>query len=389
MEYSRSLGLLMLLLIPAGLFAQEAADVESLHWGWVVVRPDANVLGAYDNRVLFDETTEDASSDFYTEVAGGVSLNNLPARYNLSARAQYGYRFHSDNIDLNDDFYTVGGAVGTDQNPFKWGLSANMDKSLNYNTFYNPSTGEGPDSILTDGPNRRSIARGNMAYEKQLSEKTSIMPNYDAQHYYQEFQDFGTAEWQIHSVGIELRREHSAKTRFTVGGGYSLQVNDDEEGYIGMVEVGVESSMSDKISWRVSLGFSAAEYELSGSDQGGISNFRGVWQATEKVSAYIFGGNDYQPGYDGAARIVYRAGYGANWQLATRWTLSGSVLHDYQDSLGSDKASPGVGEVRHFFNANTGYKISKRFLLSLNGSYVNDEYAKNQTVASLGLNYSY
>jgi len=390
MKRFRLVGRLILLLIPVGLFAQEVADTEGFQWGSVYVRPEASVLEAYDDRVLFDPVSGKSQSDFYTEAAAGVALNNLPARYNLSANARYGYRFYSDSVDLNDDFYDGGAAIGTDQNPFKWGLSADVTKSLNYNTTYDPSTGNGPDSILTDQPNRRSIVQGNMAYEKQISEKGSLTPGYNVQHYFQEFEGPGTAEWQIHNASLLYRHEHSEKTKFTAEGSYGLQVNDDEDGRIGTVEVGAESSMSDKVSWRASAGFSVADYELSGSGYGGILNLHVVWQATEKVSAYVFGGNDFQPGYGGgAARMVYRAGYGADWQFATRWSVSGTALHDYQESLNDNNPSLGTGEVRHFFVAQCGYTITRKLLLSFSGSYINDEFEADQTVLSLNLGYRY
>jgi len=380
------------LLFPSGLFAQDAADMRGIQWGGVYIGPEASVLEAYDNRVLPDEVSGDSTSDFYTEVAAGISLYNLPARYALSADARYGYRFYSENTDQNDDFYNTGVAVSTDGTPFRWGLSADVDKSLSYDTFYDPSSGEGPGSILTDQPNRRSVAQGNIAYEKQLTEKTSIMPGYDAMHYFQEFQDSSTAEWQIHNADIELRHEYSTKTSFTVGGGYSLQVNDDEEGYIGTVEVGVEGSMGDKTSWRGSVGVAAADYEVSGSDQSGIFDLRVVWQATEKVSAYIFGGNDYQPGYggygSGAARQVYRAGYGADWRFSRRWALGGTVLHDYEQELGSGDGSI-YGGVRHFFSAQCRYNITGKLVLFLEGSYAKDEMPTDQAIISARLSYAY
>jgi len=377
------------LLLPIGLVAQESTESEGFHWGPVLVRPEASVLEAYDDRVRLNAAGA-ASSDFYTEAAAGVSLNNLSARYDLSADVRYGYRFYSEQTDLNDDFYGTGAAIASSQNPFKWGLSGDVEKSLNYNTAYDPSTGDGPGSILVDAPNRRSIIRGHLAYEKQVSEKISIVPGVNAQHYFQEFQDSSTAEWQIYNASVRLQHEYSPKTQFTVEGSYSAQVNDDENGNIASVEIGAASKMSDKISWRASVGFSAANYEISGSSQGGVFNLRAVWQPTEKLSAYIFGGNDYQPGYDGGgARMVYRAGYGANWQVVERWTLGGSVLHDYQDSLGGGPASPGVGEVRHFFNAQCFFNMTEKLLLAFRASYVNDEFPEDQTVLSLSLGYKY
>jgi len=390
MDCPRPVVLLMLLLMPGWLFAQEAADPEGFRWGPVRIVPEARVLEAYDNRVRYNDVSGDASGDFYTEVVGGLSLNNLSARYNLSANARYGYRFYFDNTDLDDDFYDAGIAVASSQNPFKWGLSGDVAKSLNYNTAYDPSTGDGPGSILVDGSSRRSIIRGHLAYEKQVSDKISIIPGLSAQNYYQEFQDFSAAEWQTYNANVQLKHEYSTKTQFTLEGGYSAQVNNDEDGHIVSVEVGAASKMNDKISWQASVGFSAADYEVSGASQGGILNLRAAWQATEKVSAYVFAGNDYQPGFGGGgARMVYRAGYGVDWRIATRWALGGSMLHDYQDSVGGGSASPLTGEVRHFFNAQCSFDITKKLLLALGGSYVNDEFPVDQAVLSLSLDYKY
>ncbi len=390
MAYSRSARLLLVLLLPGGLFAQEVADTEGFEWGSVSIRPEAGVQEAYDNRVLLDRTSGDSTSDFYTEVAAGVVLNNLPARYDLSANALYGYRFYSDNTDLNDDFYSGGLAVSTDENAFKWGLSGNVTKSLNYNTYYDPSNGNGPDSILTDQPNRISTGQGNIGYEKPVTEKTVITPSYAVTHYYQEFEGPNTAEWQTHTASVVAGHQLSSKTELLLGGYYILQANDDEDGSIVIVGGGVSSRISDKVSWQVLGGMGYADYDLSGSDQAGLLDLKGQWQATEKVSVYAFYGNNYEPGYGGgAARLVYRAGYGANWNPALRWSLGGSVLHDYQKSLGSGPPSPGTDEVRHFFTAQCGYEIARKWQLSLLGSYINDEFEKNQTVVSLRLTYQY
>ena len=113
-----------------------------------------------------------------------------------------------------------------------------------------------------------------------------------------------------------------------------------------------------------------------------------MWKATEKVSAYVFGGNDYQPGYDGSdARLVYRAGYGVTWQATTRLAVGGQVLHDYEKSVKTDDdISDGV---RNFITAQCAYDITKKLLLSLNGRYVDDEFDKSQTVFGLKLSYRY
>lgn len=385
MKPSHKAALLSFWFIPAGLLAQEASDAGGIQWGRVSIRPEASVLEAYDNRI-FNET---GGSDFYTETATAVSFKNLPARYDFSAQAGYGYRFYSKHTGLNDDFYNGKASVSSDQNPLKWGLSSDLEKTLNYDNYYDPATGQAPASILTDQPSRRSVSRGNIAYEKQVTDKTSIEPGCDVLHYYQDFQGGGTAEWQEYDASIQTRYRHSTKTLLTVGGMYSLQVNDDDNGSIGSVTVGIENSMTDTLTWRASIGVASADYEESGSDLSGVGSLRLFYHPNDSVSAYVFGENDYQPGYGGgAARRVYRVGYGADWRLASRFSIGGQVLHDYEQELGSGNATS-YGGVRHFFTAQCGYDITRKLLLSLSGSFVNDEYEQNQTVVSLKLDYKY
>jgi hypothetical protein len=261
-------------------------------------------------------------------------LQNLPARYNLSGKAAYGYRYYSEYDELKDDFYNTGAALSSDENPVKWGLSADLDKTLNYNTDYNPTTGKGPGSIITDTPNRRFVGQGNVSYERNVAEKTAIVPGYRLLYYHQEFDGGGSAEWQEHSADLQVKHQYSPKTVFSAGVAYSLQLNDDDDGSIGTVFVGAENSLTEKISWSAQAGVSAADYEKSGSEIAGVAKLRLLWQITEKVSVYAFGGNDFQPGYNGgAARMVYRAGSGVDWQVASRWSVGGQVLLDNENSL--------------------------------------------------------
>ncbi len=370
--------------------SQGEVETEGIEWGNMIFRTEARATEAYDNRVEYDRVTEQAGSDFYTELVGGLTVENQPARYGLSAGGRYGYRFYSEQTDSNDDFYNAQMAVASGANPLTWGLSADITKSLNYNTAFDPSTGQGPDSILVDQSNRRIVTSGNVGYEKEVTEKTSLTPSYGFQLYDQDIPGVGNAKWQTHTAGLQFGKNHSEKTRFFVDGYYSYQINDDENGSIATVRLGAEGQMTDKTSWTASVGVAAAEYELSGSDQRGVFNLQAVWATTEKVSAYIFGGNDYQPGYDGGgARMVYRLGYGLNWAPVERWTVGGTVFHDYQDGIGGGVESPGVGEIRHFFTTFWGYRLTQQIQLAGSAQYINDELKVNQTVLALSLGFGY
>lgn len=382
-------GILLVLFFPSGLYAQDTSGPETIRLGGMDILPVANVLEAYDNRVRLDDAGN-ASSDFYTEVGAGVTVKNLPARYNLFASAAYGYRFYSDFDELNDDFYNVGASVGSDQKALQWSLSADWAKTLNYDTIYDPATGTGPDSILTDQPSRRVDSRGNISYAMALSDKTALVPGYSIQYYQQEFDGGGSAEWQSHSASVMMRHAYTPKTTFLIGGYYDLQVNGDEDGYIAAVGVGIEREISEKTSWKALVGYGHADYDLSGSSEGGLADLSAQWQATDKISTYVFYGNTYEPGYGGGpARMLYRAGYGAGWQFATKWNLGGQVLHSYEDALGSDNNDTVYGGVRHFFSAQCGYAMTTKLNLALTGSFVNDERPVDHTVVSIRLDYAY
>lgn len=368
--------------------AQSGDGQEGFEWGSMRVRPEARAEASYSDRVILLPNDE-ADGDSYADLSAGVRLNNLPARYDLSAKALYGQRFYTEFTDLDDDFYSAGAAIDSSQDPFKWGLSTDYTKTLDYNTAYDPSTGQDLDSILVDGENRRSITQGNIAYDRLLTDKLSIMPGYALTHYYQDFTDT-EAEWQIHEASFDFRLRQSEQTLFTLGGSYSLQVNDDDDGKIAEITVGAEGRVTEKTTWSAEIGYAVADYEESGTDQGMVNAIRATWAATDKVSAYVFGGNDFQPGYNGgAARRVYRLGYGVEWRMLERLVIGGSVLHDYQEDVGGKGggANAVTDEVRHFLAAQAAYALTDHFSLTLGGRHDRDEFDPPESIATVGIEY--
>ncbi|MEE9367379.1 MAG: hypothetical protein V3V05_00795 [Pontiella sp.] len=380
----RHLFFLFLLGITFAVNAQTTVGSDGIEWGNFRFRPKASAAVTYDNRVLSNASSTEG--DIYSELTAGFELGNLPARYNLFAGGIYGQRFYNEYTVLDDDFYSGEVGLKSDQGLLNWGVSSEIRKDLNYNTSYDPSTGSGPDGILTDVPNRRSSTRGSISYDLELSARTSLVPEYGLWHYYQELEGAGSTEWQVHHVGLPLRYAYSDKTYISAGGAFSLQTNEDEDGYIGTAFIGAESRATDKTTYSIMLGASFVEYDLSGSDVGGVSDVRVEWKATDKVSLYVFGGNRFQPGYGGGpARMVFRAGYGANWRFAERWFVNGQGLHDYEQALGSDSGSFIYGGVRHFFDARLGYTFPKYAEISVVGRLINDEEVEDRTTLSIRL----
>ena len=370
--------------VPA--FAQLLREGEGFEWKGFYFNPEASAAGAYDDRVVMVSDTE-AEGDYYSEVAAGLGVRNLPARYNFTASGRYGYRTYGEFSELDNDFYTLNAALGTSEGKFNWKFLTDYSKKLDYSTAYNANTGTGPDSILANEPNTRFLVTGSVSYEVPLSEKSSLVPEYSLTHYNQEFESSGgTAEWQIHRVAVPVKYAITDKTALLLGGAGSAQVNKEEAGRIATVYVGVESRATEKTTYGLNVGYSLVDYEISGEDQGLVSDARVVWRPTSKLNAYVFGGNRFQPGYGGGeARLVYRAGYGAGWTPADSWDFGAQVLHDYQQAIGQTNPDQYGGDVRHFLNARAGYKLTRWAELALTARYVIDQIEVNQTVVSARL----
>jgi len=374
------------LLLPFLVLAQRAQNEGGFELGSVWIRPVTEVLGVYDDRVSINESSGDTDGDLYTELAAALYLENKPAQYDFSADASYGCRFYLDYADLLDnDFYKAGVAVVSDERPLKLGLSSYLKKTLDYDTVYEAS-GAGPGAILTRDTSTRYTTKASIAYEKNLTDKTSIVPGYDVWHYFQDFENEKDAEWQVHRASLQMGYGFTEKTKIFLTGDYGLQTNDDEDGTIGSVTVGAEGRFSDKTRWLVHIGIAAADYERSGTDQSVVGLLRANWEPTEKLSVYMYGSSNFQPSYsDSDARRVYRLGYGTTWRVVSRWSVMAQVLHDHQEELGG---SGGVG-IKNFISAKTEYGLTRRLSVGASIKYIMDKEESDQTIAALSATYRY
>lgn len=375
--------LFILFVLLAGNSARSEAS-EGVELGNLVFHPEVGVAGTYDNRVL----TAPAESDFYSEASAGLEINNLPARYNLAAFGRYGQRFYSEYTELDDDFYSVGAGLKSEQQLLKLSVSADYRKTLNYDSIYNPATGGGADGVLTDLPSKRSNTRGAISYDWMVSDRMSLVPGYGVWHNYQKADgsDEVDAEWVVHDVSLPMRYALSDKTYLSAGGSASLQVNKEEDGIIGTVFVRADSRATEKTTYGIMVGVSGADYEESGTDARAVSDARIAWRTTEKVSIYVFGGNGFRPGYSGGpARMVYRAGYGVKWEFLENWFFDGQGLHDYEQAIGSDPEDIVDGGVQHFFTGRIGYSLPRYADISAVARFVNDEEDEDRTTLSLRL----
>lgn len=385
MRYLNLITILGLLLFSCATHAQTEAADDVLELGALILQPQVSVLGAYEDRV--EEVAEDEfEGDFYYETGAGLSLRNRPARYDFTASAYYGYRTYSDYTTRDDDFYSGAVSLTSDEGKLNWGADATYRKLLNYDTSYDPATGDDPDSILTDEDNKRTQARVHISYDQAVSDRVSIVPEYSLWYYNQEFSSGNRAEWIVHQVSLPVQYLVTDKTTISAGIQVSKQENKDEDGIIGTLYAGAKGEISEKTIWSLYLGVSAADYDESGSEVGGVSRGRLSWQATEKVNVYVFGGNRYVPGYSGgAARMVYRAGYGASWTVVEPWVLSATGFHNLEEEVGGDSGSDRYEGTRSFYTVSATYSLPRWAEISFVGEYINDEEKEDNVIASIEL----
>ncbi|VGO21684.1 DUF481 domain-containing protein [Pontiella sulfatireligans] len=379
-----------LFLLPCALMAQQVPDDLGFEVGVFRIVPEVFAQGSYDSRVKIDESG-DAQDDFYGEMGVGLSFDNTDAQYQLSGSGNYGYRKYDKYTSSDGDFYDASASFGSRQNPLKYGISGTAQKTLDYDTDGYVEERQDLESILTSEESTSYSATADISYERRLTPKTTLVPAYAFSYYYQDFETESDAESHTHQAGLLLGYDYSERTVLTLAGYGSFQSNDEEDGQVGTIAVGARSSVTDKTSWSAEMGYSAADYEDSGSDQSVFSSVNVNWQATEKVSVYVRGGADYEPGYGGgSARKVYRLGYGASWNPLLKWSFSVQALHDYEEEIDDEaEENPSNEEWRHFFSAQAQYSLTKRMAMALIGSYNKDEEDDDQMIVSLRATYRY
>ncbi len=353
--------------------------------GILQLKPEAYVLGAYDNRVVTSESSSEG--DAYGEVGVALTIENTDALYDLGGLAEYGHRAYDEFSDLDGDFYEIGGNMASRNSVIKAGIDAYHKKTLDYDVRVKNGSGGNLGSVLTSETSERSSVRVDAGYEKQLTGRTAVMPAYEGWYYNQNFGENGseTAEWQEHSAAIRLGYGYSERTVLGLVGSYSIQLADEEDGSISRVAIEARSRATDKVDWNASLGYAVAEYDLSGTSGNAVASLRAQWQAREKVSAYVFGANSFQPGYRGSgARQIYRAGYGADWRPLERLRFSAQVLHDYQESIQDDVggSSADLGVIRHFVTGQLAYYLTRNLNLAITGQYIDDELEQARSIVS-------
>lgn len=372
------------LLLPSLLLAKRMRSEEGFEIGSIMIRPVAEALGAYDNLVYSDAAGDDG--DFYCELSASLYLENKPAMFDFSADAGYGYRYYQDYTGLDNDFYEAGVSVASSDRPLKLGVSSYLKKTLDYDTIYGSFPGQEPGAILTREPSTRYATLANIAYERKLTDKTTIMPGYDVWHYFQDFEDKEDAEWQVHRASLQMGYGLTDKSKMFLEGSYSLQTNDEEDGTIASVTAGMEGKASEKTSWVGYIGVAVADYEESGADESVVGLLRANWDATEKLSTYMYGSSNFQPGYGGGdARKTYRLGYGAIWRSTARWDTMIQILHDRQEELGG----AGDGESKNFVTFKTEYDLMRGLAMAARIRHTMEEEESDQTVVSLSAVYRY
>lgn len=372
----------LLLFVAGAAGAGVAPDDQGLFLGRWIIHPAVDVLGAYDSRVLIDGAGG-ASSDYYGEIGASASINNLPARYSLSGNAGYARRYYSTYNEFDDDRYHLGIGANSVQDSLKWSMQTTLRKTLDYDTTARIQDGKTPGTILSDETKHTYSLNAAVSYEGRLSDVTDLTPGYRGRFFYEKPEQSDDRKWQTHSADLQLGYRYSDITKATLTGTASYQINEEEEGLVSQVMVGLQSKPTENTQWEAGVGGASANYGQSGSDQAFIFNAKGLWQLSEGISVYLFGGNYYQPGYGGGgASRVYRLGYGADWRFRNRWRAAVQMLHSYNESLGGS-GTANDGNARHFASLGVDYEFENRLAIGVKGKYVRDYFEEDEIIISI------
>jgi len=354
--------------------AASPVEDQGIRLGIFHVSPSVRLLGAYDKE-------KGADGDYFGETEVGAKFENSEARYDVGGSVAYGYRAYDTYSALDGDFYGISGMVASQESPLKLSLNGQQIKTVDYDVRVEDGAGSNLGAVLTRSSSTRSSVRVAADYEKPVTGNTALAPGYEGWYYRQTFEGFDDAEWQEHKALLRYGYNLESLMVLFVSGSYAVQYSDLENGSVANFSVGAESRTQEKTSWKALIGVSAADYEQSGTDVGVEASVNARWQVTDKVSAYLFGGTSYQPGYvgygSGGARQVYRVGYGGEWAILDRLRLSAQLLHDRQEEIQS-----GLVINRDFANAQLQYEIARIITVALGGGYTKDDVDSDRMVVS-------
>ena len=331
-----------------------------------------------------------ASENFFSELFVQGAIANPPSVYHWVADGRYGRRLFSNDEIVGGYFYDAGVSLGTERRPLFWSSSIGISRTLRYRTAYNSESEMAPSSILVRQANTRRDFRFRCSYDRKLFTKTSIVPEFRFSEYWQEdVNSENVYSAQSYETSLELMHQYSAITRVGVGSGYKIQVNRRETGRVDSVFASFDYKLSEKTALNSRLGYSWASYKESGGARGLNFRCKGDWGATEKLNVYVFGESSFKPGYGGgAARKLYRLGYGTSWLISDRSSVSLALLHDYQMALKENVNNPdSYGEVRHFLSLTATHSPVDRLRVNLGFRYEKDEFPDAQTEVFLSAVY--
>ncbi|MBN2161952.1 MAG: hypothetical protein JXR25_03805 [Pontiellaceae bacterium] len=311
---------------------------------------------------------------------GAVVNNSSDALYSLGGFGRYGHRVHESNSDANADFYSFGVAGSSQENLLKYRVSGFHAKTIDYDVRVNNGNPENLPVILTSTVSDRTGAIFDATYDRNLSDKTHLVPRYGLSYYRQSISDQSDLQWVEHSIGLSLDYLLSEQTTIWFGGGSELQLSDEEGGVVSGASLGLRRAQ-DKLSVSVQLGISAADYEDSGSDVGLQGNLLMSLPVTEKILVYAFAQSSHQPGSSQlGARQSSRLGYGGDWLFTDRISCSFQFLHDRQQYL-----QDGDVALLHFASAQVRYGFYRHASAVLAVNYFTEEIGADRSTISFGV----
>jgi len=210
-----------------------------------------------------------------------------------------------------------------------------------------------------------------------------------------DYKDEKSSDRRAYPLDLDLAHRISEKTDLLFGTGYTLEKSKGPAGTVDSkayrVKTGLASAMTEKISYRASIGAEGYEYGKAGSLKWGpYYNLRLAWLASRKWTWTLSGTGKHQSASEaGNYGLTYNGSLGAAYQMNRRMSLAASATYQYNEYNKPKREDQEVG-----FRLDYTYRLTKYVSLRLgteaaqkmstNAAYEYDRYR-----VDAGVNFRY
>ena len=285
--------------------------------------------------------TADGLDDTYMEWSAGARLNRETDTFLFDSSAWYAHRMYSEYDERDANRWGIAGRVRGESDKTFGTLMLDMRQVEDYDQapVYGdvPSGFEGTVDVAFDrtaGNEPRRIFDALAGGGYLLSDALSIMGGYSfyAVDYYEGSTPLDG--WVENALGLEVSGKMTDKAVVFVNTQFGAQTGDGapfgDQAEVFTARLGVKNKLTDKSTLRAALGVTHYNTSMDNYTEPSFE-LNGLWNATEKVTVFIYGRNEVQPVGNGSdIQMSARGSTGVNYAFSRvlSMVVSGSMVYD-------------------------------------------------------------